>query len=50
MTIQPYKNDHDSINEPLVLVIPAEEEEFLGNDMCKEPAINWGKGRKNDLK
>lgn len=22
-----------------------EQEEILGNDMCKDPAINWGRGR-----
>lgn len=34
----------ENIKEPQ-LVEMLDQEEILGNDMCKEPAINWGRGR-----
>lgn len=34
----------ENVKEPQ-LVEMLEQEEILCNDMCKEPAINWGRGK-----
>jgi hypothetical protein len=34
----------ENIKEPQ-LVEMLDHDEILGNDMCKEPAINWGRGK-----
>lgn len=34
----------ENVKEPQLIEL-LDQDEILGNDMCKEPAINWGRGK-----
>ena len=34
----------ENVKEPQLVEL-LDQEEIIGNDMCKEPAINWGRGK-----